>query len=1060
MEKQHGYNGSLIAFEGPADTVSTQMRLLPMSPQILILPSIQTYMSGGDDGRFNSRTFVRRVHEATQTRYDVAMAFLQGSSTNNRRVVFVSGGTAGAVSQCISAISQHQVSGDILRAESSFRKLAQDGVGGLDKEAKYFDRRTPQSHGSEYESRGECWDDEVEDPRTKAMRAADALYEETESLHPIDCFSKPRPRRLSLPVYDHADGVGESSPFLVFGSTPNGEWQSDWEPGSEEPTNYLRVSEDDFAGEHPIWNQHEDTSETFGLPYPPNCVGEPYRCRTAENRTPVKLHSPEEDISLSPPTTPDDVIYGEARLVQMQASRASKPPSGSQTLEEMGLNQPIRRPSDTVTATQVSERMAPRHVPDVNDWHSPIVADPNLRSNLFHIPRARYVKARTTTIRKSPTREKRLPIPTRESSSSGGTDATVYYGEQSGLDESFRPILPLTEDLIIHFPGETHDQVLESVIQSFKYGSFPVSPILSPSSHSGRAYTYPTTAIRTSLSNWKHQAWLPQVAEYSPDEDLEEYAQFRLRNYGSHPSNLAPQSPKSPSAVSVYTGQLPTPTQTPPPVAEETKSRFHRLSVTDRSTAVAIQNELRSVLEFYFPPQQNGGYHQFSFPLLLVMNSMWQPISKESVGDGNKMTERNTDLILAIGCQRGVKRSFLPALMRRIDKLGAKSTGISRSGRLDIRYLIVNTMQSFTAQPLARQTHNNPFENPYLLACLIIPHLETYLAAHPGIRFLLLEYPPEHLATVLALQKLVGMKALKVVGIINSDVTSPSSDVSSSPSSIYSSRSGTLFNKADTNSLDSIDLGATSFPDNKSSLPLRRNPSSSEANYLLTSSATESEIAAFISTILKLLIEIDPSYNPEHNHPQGRPETARSSRDIKTGAGTLPKPMSAFSIHGRDNSSAYTHTPAVPGSAGPSPPTSPYNHHHHANDDQEGSRTPRAADSATALAYCFPFTTPPPPFLHPLRSNPPNPPSPSTTPTSTRWSGQSLLSRSTTRRGLARAAGEGGGDDGASLYAVSVVGDGEYYDDEERRLMPMYMMGQRELRRGNSRKALKWLGLV
>ncbi|KAK7746834.1 hypothetical protein SLS53_002022 [Cytospora paraplurivora] len=697
--------------------------------------------------------------------------------------------------------------------------------------------------------------------------------------------------------------------------------------------------------------------------------------------------------------------------------------------------------------------MAPPHVPDANDWHSPNVEYPNPRSNLFHIPRARYVKARTTTIRKSPTREKRLP---RESCISRWTDAAACDDEKSALDASFRPVLPLTEDLIIHFPCKIHDRVLESVLQSFNSGSFPVSPFPPASLDSGRSYTYPTNAIRTDLPGLKNQAWLTHVVEYSPDEDSEVYAQFRERDYGLRPSNFAPRSPSPPSAVSVYTGQLPTPSQTPPPAAEETKSRFHRLSITDRSTAVAIQNELRSVLEVYFTPQQNGGYRQFSFPLLPVMNSMWRPASKESVGDGNGMTERNTDLILAIGCQRGVKRSFLPALMGRIEKLGVKSTEVSRSGRLDIRYLIVNTMQSFTAQPLARQTHNNPFENPYLLACLIIPHLETYLAAHPGIRFLLLEYPPEHLATVLALQKLVGMKALKVVGIINSDVTSTSSDVSSSPSSIYSSRSGTLFNKADTNSLDSINLGAASFPDKRPSLPLRGNPSASGANYLLASSANESEIAALISTILKLLIEIDPFYNPENNHSQGRPETVRSSRDISTRAGTLPKLASAFSLHGRDHSSAYTHT-ATSGSAGPSPPTSPY--HHHANDDQDGSRTPRAADTATALAYCFPFTTPPPPFLHPLRSNPPNLPSPSTT-ASTRWSGQSLLSRSTARRGLAGAAGEGGGDDGASLYAVSVVGEGEYYDDEERRLMPMYMMRQRELRRGNSRKALKWLGLV
>lgn len=49
--------------------------------------------------------------------------------------------------------------------------------------------------------------------------------------------------------------------------------------------------------------------------------------------------------------------------------------------------------------------------------------------------------------------------------------------------------------------------------------------------------------------------------------------------------------------------------------------------------------------------------------------------------------------------------------------------------------------------------------------------------------------------------------------------------------------------------------------------------------------------------------------------------------------------------------------------------------------------------------------------------------------------------------------------DATSAYAMSIVDEGEFYDDEERRLMPMYMR-QSEIRKGNSRKALKWLGLA
>lgn len=361
-------------------------------------------------------------------------------------------------------------------------------------------------------------------------------------------------------------------------------------------------------------------------------------------------------------------------------------------------------------------------------------------------------------------------------------------------------------------------------------------------------------------------------------------------------------------------------------------------------------------------------------------------------------------------------------------------------------------MQSFTAQPLTQQTHNNPFENPCLLACLIIPHLETYLATHSRTRFLLLEYPAEHLATVLALQKLVGNNVLKVAGIIDSEVTSPTSDVPSPSSSSYSSASCTVFNKLDTNSLDSINLGSPYFPDNKPSLAHRRRHSFSKANYLLTSSATESEIAVFISSIWKLLIEVDSFYVPERSPSHGsRQGPVRSIKGTTiTGAVPLPKLMSKLTIHGHGNNSpVHAHAPLL----------SP----HYVNNGEEGSsssNTPWVPNSAGALAHDFPFAPPPPPPPPPRSISP----SLSTTSTMSRGRGVSgytprhrSRSRSITHRRLARAAE--GKDDGASLYAISVVEDGEFYDEEERRLMPMYMR-QKELRKGNSRKALKWLGLA
>lgn len=100
------------------------------------------------------------------------------------------------------------------------------------------------------------------------------------------------------------------------------------------------------------------------------------------------------------------------------------------------------------------------------------------------------------------------------------------------------------------------------------------------------------------------------------------------------------------------------------------------------------------------------------------------------------------------------------------------------------------------------------------------------------------------------------------------------------------------------------------------------------------------------------------------------------------------------------------------------------------------------------VAMDFPYPPPMPP-LSATRSE-----SPSRASIKSSRSAKSTSRRyhiaSTTRRGDD---GMNGGD------AVSVVDEGDFDEAEERRLMPMYMR-QSEMRKGNSRKALKWLGLA
>jgi hypothetical protein len=143
-------------------------------------------------------------------------------------------------------------------------------------------------------------------------------------------------------------------------------------------------------------------------------------------------------------------------------------------------------------------------------------------------------------------------------------------------------------------------------------------------------------------------------------------------------------------------------------------------------------------------------------------------------------------------------------------------------------------MQAFTAQRLARRADGNPFSNPEQLATLMVPHLETYLAAHSTTRFLLLEYPAEHLSTVLALQQAVGADLLKVAGIVDARRRNyigyhhqPAREWDNSPGGV--SQSQILFAKV---------------------------------NFILVASASHVEIAKFIANIWSILIGISPAYAP------------------------------------------------------------------------------------------------------------------------------------------------------------------------------------------------------
>jgi hypothetical protein len=292
-------------------------------------------------------------------------------------------------------------------------------------------------------------------------------------------------------------------------------------------------------------------------------------------------------------------------------------------------------------------------------------------------------------------------------------------------------------------------------------------------------------------------------------------------------------------------------------------------------------------------------------------------------------------------------------------------------------------MQAFTAQRLANQTSDNPFNNSFLLATLIVPHLETYLALHTDVRHLLLLYPPEHLATVLALQRLVGVDVMKVAQIVDSE--------SQEDSPFTHIRGASINSKSESR------LARSPFsPRCSSEIDI------SKANYLLTSTASEKDIATFVSTVWNIDIE-EPPMAPAPEQSVEKPSRKKKPPPLtirKDTRSSLPKVASESPV---------SPTTVVLPLAPPVPPE---------------PASPTASLGAHSLAET----------LRTLRS------------------ARSKFGQSKSR---------GKNSQHAETESLSAYDFDDDSDEDifERRLMPMFMQ-KHLLPKPNSRKALKFLGLA
>lgn len=180
LEKQQSTGpGKLVSLEGDVETISTQLRLLPPSQKILVLPSLLENISTTDKHSFKPRAYIREVHEAYTGRIETARSFLETSTAWHPKLVLMNGGSVGARTTCITSICQNLTNGDVEKAEAIFDDIVKDGVAGLLAHEDEGPEYAESNDGNETVERA---DEREEDPTVKAMKAADSLDRETAAL--------------------------------------------------------------------------------------------------------------------------------------------------------------------------------------------------------------------------------------------------------------------------------------------------------------------------------------------------------------------------------------------------------------------------------------------------------------------------------------------------------------------------------------------------------------------------------------------------------------------------------------------------------------------------------------------------------------------------------------------------------------------------------------------------------------------------------------------------------------------------------------------------------------
>ncbi|KAI9763437.1 MAG: hypothetical protein M1840_000519 [Geoglossum simile] len=880
--------GQVVSLEGDIQTIITQLRLLPPSPRVLTLPPFSRSLSRAPIAtESEARSFVLQAHRIFTRRCEQARNFLLSSLGDQPRLVLMNGGCVSARRICISKIADELAGGNVDEGEQIFNELVRHGVAGLEEST------TPK-------------------PEVKLADASTGGCETNRLSEHSLSFEEAR---------DMANGYDELvQPPVDSGDNFLGFLAGDY---SEDHSHHLKpfavqtTTSSVYSQDNGLYDDMSANGDSHG---PEHATGTPQsRRRVVDKQTPSILAADRDDrrdslyaralvdnLDTELRNEVDGVVYGKAYAVSIKSSNGgdhSSPRKVKSIPEFRNRDKASRHRAQTLehinSLEQEGDKSQTRLVPAVDTSHSPVSSvTPVLPGPPSPVSLA-LLKQMTQsgesdsgsfsgsgkTYVPSVNQGADAGVPLRLNRDAGAqVDLVKPYiqPDTQPLEEpAFEPVFPLVEDLVITFLNDDHHhEVFESVVQSYKKGTYPPLP---PTT----APTYPYAPDRSQGRTPNEGVRLTRYSIMTVETDVElvvhsnaNYSHYRDTSLASN-ANTTPRWPKRKTSL------------TNSPTLISNAQRFLEFYPLNFKTCLGAQDAFRMMLSGNIPALSLDNA-QFSSPLQIY--GSWKPVLRTDHGLDSR--GRTVDQMIAVGYEDGVHKDLYQTIVGQIERLGIRKSGLSKSSHVDARYLVSNALQSIAQQSPIDDKTANPTAYPSVLAETLVPQIESYLAANESTRLLVLKFDPNMLQTMIELRRIFGDDIFKIATVTKSSQDSSIAAIVSKPS--FDHDFSTIRNRR-TEKLDRF-FGETVRPTQSSgsSITSQRPSTSSskqhttpallpETDFSISCTATSFEITDFLGDIREALISKNHFFELEHKGPSP-PPTRRAPSTPRPSSKVPPPP--------------------------------------------------------------------------------------------------------------------------------------------------------------------------